>query len=69
MSYFVNISNIISLKSAKVVSAFKMLQKTVGDLPQRFRCNETPGHLHPEVYNSNVHNSQTVQGASVSIER
>ena len=20
---------------------------TVGDLPQRFRCNETPGHLHP----------------------
>ena len=35
----------------------------------RFRCNETPGHLHPDVYSSNVHNSQTVEGASVSIER
>ena len=20
---------------------------TAGDLPQRYRCNETPGHLHP----------------------
>ena len=42
---------------------------TVGDLPQRFRCNETPGPLHPDVSSSNVHNSQTVEGASVSIER
>ena len=39
---------------------------TVGDLPQRYRCNETPGHLHPDVYSSNVHNSQTVEGASGS---
>ena len=36
---------------------------------KRFRCNETPGHLHPEVSSSNVHNSQTVEGASVSIKR
>ena len=41
---------------------------TAGDLPQRYRCNETPGHLHPDVSSSNVHNSQTVEGASVSIE-
>ena len=41
---------------------------TVGDLPQRFRCNETPGHLHPDVYSSNGHDSQTVEGASVSIK-
>ena len=39
---------------------------TVGDLPQRYRCNETPGHQHPDVSSSNVHNSQTVEGASVS---
>ena len=38
-------------------------------LPQRYRCNETPGHLHPDVYSSNVHNSQTVEGALVSIKR
>ena len=28
-----------------------------------------PGHLHPNVYSSNVHNSQTVEGASVSFDR
>ena len=34
------------------------------------RCNEMLGHLHPNVYSSNVHNSQTVEeGASVSIKR
>ena len=27
------------------------------------------GHLHPKVYSSNVHSSQTSEGASVSIER
>ena len=42
---------------------------TVGDLSQRCRCNETPGHLHPDVSSSNVHNSQTVEGGLVSIER
>ena len=42
---------------------------TVGDLPQRYRCNETPGHPHPDVSSSNGHDSQTVEGASVSIER
>ena len=28
---------------------------TAGDLPQRYRCSETPGHLHPDVSSSNVH--------------
>ena len=40
---------------------------TAGDLPQRYRCRETPGHLHPDVHSSNVHRSHTVRGASVSI--
>ena len=40
-----------------------------GNLPQWYRCNETPGHLHPDVSSSNVHNSQTVEGTPVSIER
>ena len=39
------------------------------DLPQRYRCSETQEHLRPNVYSNNVHNSQTVEGASVSIER
>ena len=39
---------------------------TAGDLPQRYRCSEKPRHLHPNVYSSNVHNSHTVEGASVS---
>ena len=42
---------------------------TAGNLPQRYRCSETPGHLHPDVYSSNVHNSQTVEAPSVSFER
>ena len=25
---------------------------TAGDLPQRYRCNETPGHLHLDVYSA-----------------
>ena len=36
---------------------------TAGDLPQKYRHNETPEHLHPNVHSSNVHNSQTVEGA------
>ena len=42
---------------------------TAGDLPQRHRCSEKPRHLHPDVSSSNVHNSQTVEGTSVSIKR
>ena len=30
---------------------------------------DTCTHLHPDVSGSNVHNSQTVEGASMSIER
>ena len=40
-----------------------------GGLPQRYRRRETPGHLHPDVSSSNVHNSHTGEGASVSIKR
>ena len=42
---------------------------TAGDLPQRYRCSETAGHLHPDVYSSNVHNSQTVEKAKMSFKR
>ena len=49
-------------------SALQPSNCTAGDLPQRFRCNETPGHLHPDVSSSNVQNIQTVEGASVSMK-
>ena len=42
---------------------------TAGDLPQRYRCSEMPGHLHPNVHSSNVHNGQTVEGAPMSFDR
>ena len=38
-------------------------------LPQRYRCSEMMGHLHPNVHSSNVHNSQTVEGAMMSFDR
>ena len=41
---------------------------TAEDLPLRYRCSEMLGHLHLDVYSSNVHNSQTVEGASVSLK-
>ena len=33
---------------------------TCRDLPQRYKCTDPKGHLHPNVYRSNVHNSQTM---------
>ena len=40
-----------------------------GDLPQIYRCNETKGHLYPNVHRSNFHSSQTVERAEMSINR
>ena len=42
---------------------------TAGDLPERHRYSEILGHMHLDVYSNNVHNSQTVEGDSVSFER
>ena len=55
------------LKELKNRSALRPSNCTVGDLPQRYRCNETAGHLHPDVSSSNVHNSQT--GRSLGVHR
>ena len=42
---------------------------TTRHLPQRYRCREKKGHMHPNVYRSNVHNSQTVEGAEMPFNR
>ena len=42
---------------------------TTGYLPQRYRCSEMKGHLHPNVHISNVHNSQTVGQTDMSLDR
>ena len=42
---------------------------TTGYLSKRYRCSETMEHLHPNVHSSNVHNSQTVEGAEMSFDR
>ena len=42
---------------------------TTGYLHQIYRCSETMGHLHPNVHNSYVHDSQTVEGATMSFDR
>ena len=38
-------------------------------LPQRYKCIDPTGYLHPDIYNSNVHNSQTVEGAKMPFNR
>ena len=38
---------------------------TTGYLPQRYRCSEKKGHMHPSAHSNDVHNSQTVEGAKM----
>ena len=42
---------------------------TSGYLPQRYKCSDLKGHLHPNIYSSNVHKSQTVEGAEMPFNR
>ena len=37
--------------------------------PQRYRCNEKLGHLHPNVHSSNVHNNQTEEEPTTPFNR
>ena len=36
------------------------------NLPQRYKCSDLKGYLHPNVYSSNVHNSQNTERAQMS---
>ena len=40
-----------------------------GYLPQRYKCSSPKGHVHPNVYSKNVHNSQTMERVQMSIDR
>ena len=42
---------------------------TTRNLPQRHRCCEKKGHMHPSIHSSNVHNSQTVERAEMPFNR
>ena len=57
------------LKELKIDLLYDPAIALLGIYPKDNRCSETQGHLHPDVYSSNGHNSQTVEGASVSIKR
>ena len=62
-----NVNGIVHRLKDKFADRTKKMTQL--DLPQRYRCSETPGYLHLNVYSSNVHNSQTVEVALLSIER
>ena len=38
-------------------------------IPQRYKCSDPKGHLHPNVYSNYVHNSQPMERAQMSIDR
>ena len=38
-------------------------------LPKGYKPGDRKGHLHPNIYSSNVHNSQTRKRAEMSIDR
>ena len=42
---------------------------TTEHLPQRYKCSNPKGHVHPNVYSSSVHNRQTMERAQMSIDR
>ena len=42
---------------------------TIRYLPQRYRCSEKKGHMHPNVHSSIIHNSQTVEGTEMPFNR
>ena len=42
---------------------------TTAYLTQGYWCSDLKGHLHPNVHRSNVHNSQTVEGAEMPFNR
>ena len=46
-----------------------MIHCTTRYLPERYRCSEKKRYMHPNVHNSNVHHSQTVEGAETSFNR
>ena len=48
------------LKKLKIDLPYDLAIALLGIYP-RYRCSDMPGHLHHNVYSSNVHNSQTVE--------
>ena len=36
---------------------------------KRYKCSDPKGHVHPNVYSSNVHNNQTMERTQMSINR
>ena len=57
------------LKELKIDLPYDPAIALLGIYPKDTDAVKMAGHLHPNVYSSNVHNSQTVEGASVSIKR
>ena len=41
----------------------------ISNLPQRYKCSDLKGHLHPNVYSSNAHNSQNMERAQIFTDR
>ena len=42
---------------------------TTRHLPKGYRCAVLKGHMHPHVYSSTINNSQSMEGAQMSIDR
>ena len=38
-------------------------------LPKRYKCSDLKEHMFPNVYSSNIHNSQTMERAQMSFDR
>ena len=54
------------LKNTAILQASN---RAIKHLPQRYKHSDLKGHLHPSVYSSSVHKSQTMERAQMSIDR
>ena len=58
-----------SLKKLKTEIPYDPAIALLAIYPQRYRCSEKKGRMHPNVHSSNVHNSQTMEGAKMPFNR
>ena len=56
------------LRKLKIGVPLWLSNCTTRYLPQRYKCSDPKGYLHPNVYSSNVHNSPTMERAQMSID-
>ena len=57
------------LKKLKIELSYDPVIALLGIYPKGYKHSDSKGHMHPSIYSSNVHNSQDLERAQMSIDR